>query len=102
MAMTLTLTDDQRTVEVSAGSVVTVRLPENATTGYRWTVETAAGLEQVDERFESGGGIGSTGAHELQFRASRVGSFDLRMKHWREWEGERSVDRRFTVKIKVK
>jgi len=23
------------------------------------------------------------------------------MKHWREWEGERSVDRRFAVKIKV-
>jgi inhibitor of cysteine peptidase len=102
MAMTLTVTDDRRTVEVSAGSVVTVRLPENATTGYRWTVESAAGLEQVDERFESGGGIGSTGTHELQFRAARVGSFDLRMKHWREWEGERSVDRRFTVKIKVK
>ena len=100
--MTLTLVDDGRTVEASAGSVVTVRLAENATTGYRWTVETAAGLEQVDERFESSGGIGSTGAHQVQLRAPRVGSFELRMKHWREWEGERSVDRRFTVKIKVK
>ena len=100
--MTLTLTDHGRTVEVTAGSVLTVRVPENPGTGYRWMVETAAGLEPAGDRFEgAGGGIGSTGMRELQFRASRVGSFDLRMKHWREWEGERSVDRRFAVKIKV-
>jgi inhibitor of cysteine peptidase len=99
--MTLTLTDHGRTLEVTAGSVLTVRLPENPGTGYRWTVETAAGLEPAGDRFEGASGVGSTGTRELQFRASRVGSFDLRMKHGREWEGEGSVDRRFAVKIKV-
>jgi len=43
--MTLTLTDHERTVAVTAGSVLTVRLPENPGTGYRWTMDTAAGLE---------------------------------------------------------
>ena len=99
--MTLTLTDHERIVAVTVGSVLTVRLPENPGTGYRWTMDTAAGLEAAGDRFEGAGGIGSSGTRELQFRASRVGSFDLRMKHWREWEGERSVDRRFAVKIKV-
>jgi inhibitor of cysteine peptidase len=90
-------------VEVSAGTAITVRLPENPGTGYRWTVETAAGLEVAGDRFvEAGAGIGSAGTRELRFRVARVGSFDIRMKYWREWEGERSVDRRFSVKVVVK
>jgi len=95
------LPGDGRTVEVTAGSVLTVRLPENPGTGYRWVVDSAAGMEPVGDRFEDAGGVGSTGTRELQFRAARAGSFDLRMKRWREWEGDRSVDRRFAVKIRV-
>jgi inhibitor of cysteine peptidase len=100
--MTLTRADHGRIVETPVGSVLTIRLPESPGTGYRWTVETALGLDPIDDRFESVGGIGVSGTRELQFRAARVGLFDLRLKYWREWEGDRSVDQRFAVKIRVR
>jgi inhibitor of cysteine peptidase len=100
--MLLTANDRERRVEVSAGTVVTVRLPEEATTGYRWTIEAGEGLEQAGDRVEPPGAIGGGSTRELQFRATRPGTRDLRMKKWREWEGDGSVIDRFAVTIIVK
>lgn len=100
--MILTEQDSDRSVDMNMGDVVTVRLNENPTTGYRWSVETAHGLEQVSDHMEVGGAIGSEGVRMLQFRTTRVGSSELRMKKLREWEGEGSVIDRFNVRIVVK
>ena len=93
-----------RTIDMKVGNVVTVRLKENPTTGYRWKVETASGLEQIGDHFEveAGGAIGAAGVRVFQFRSTRVGSYELLMKNWREWENESSVLARFIVKIIVK
>jgi inhibitor of cysteine peptidase len=96
---TLTEQDSGRTVEVNVGRVVEVRLTENPTTGYRWTVEAASG---VDCRFDAVGGIGAVGMRVFQFRSNCAGLYELRLKNWREWEGESSVLRRFEAKILVK
>lgn len=53
--MILSNQDHGRTVEVEAQSVGTVRLDENPSTGYRWSVETNEGLEMVDDSFEKAG-----------------------------------------------
>jgi predicted secreted protein len=45
--MILNNQDQGRTVEVKAQSVVTVRLDENPSTGYRWNIEADEGLELV-------------------------------------------------------
>ena len=102
--MILNEQDSGRTIDMKVGNVVTVRLKENPTTGYRWTVETASGLEQIDDHFEveAGGAIGAGGIRVFQFRSTRVGSYELLMKNWREWENESSVLARFIVKIIVK
>ena len=101
--MTLSEQDNGRTIELSAGDIVTVRLKENPTTGYRWTVENAGGLELVDDRFEGGGGaIGAAGVRVLQFRSSSTGSHDLRLKNRQEWEGDSSIVERFNLTIAVK
>jgi predicted secreted protein len=94
--------DSSRTVEVGAGSVITVALAENPTTGYRWTVETAGGLERIGDRSEGGGGFGAASMRVFEFRASQAGSHTLRLKNWREWEGESSVIKRFEAQILVK
>jgi predicted secreted protein len=95
--------DNGRTVELSVGSILTVRLQENPTTGYSWSVEAANGLEKVGDSFEAGGAaIGAAGVRVLQFRATRPGSHELRLKNWREWEGESSVANRFGAHIIVK
>ncbi len=100
--MILDAHDRGRTVEVAAGNVVTVRLRESPTTGYRWTVERAAGLERVGDTFEARGAVGGAGVRQFQFRAARAGSYEIRMKNWREWEGESSIVDRFDVRIAVK
>lgn len=101
--MILNERDRDRTVEVPRGGVLDVRLQENPTTGYSWTVEAANGLEQVGDSFEAGSAaLGAAGVHVLRFRAARPGSLELRLKHWREWEGEASVTNRFGARIIVK
>lgn len=100
--MILSKQDSGRIIDMKVGEVVIVRLNENPTTGYRWTVENARGFEQIRDHFEEGRAIGAAGLRVFQFRITRVGSYELRMKNWREWEGERSVLARFIVKILVK
>lgn len=100
--MTLSEQDSGRSINVNLGSLLSIRLKENPTTGYRWTVETSSGLEQVGDHFEGGGAIGGAGVRLLQFRAIRAGSSELRMKNWQEWEGEASVISRFVVEVIIK
>jgi inhibitor of cysteine peptidase len=95
--------DRGRTVEVEAQSIVTVRLDENPTTGYRWNVETADRLELVGDSFEkTGDAIGAGGIRVFQFRASETGSHRLGIRKWRDWEGENSIIERFYSTIVVK
>ncbi|HEX2958540.1 MAG TPA: protease inhibitor I42 family protein [Chitinispirillaceae bacterium] len=95
--------DRGRTVEVEAQSIVTIRLDENPTTGYRWNVETADRLELVGDSFEkTGDSIGAGGVRVFQFRTLGAGSHRLSIKKWRDWEGESSIIERFYVTIVVK
>lgn len=88
---------------MEAQSVVTVRLDENPTTGYRWNIETAEGLEMVGDSFErAGDAIGAGGVRVFQFRASEAGPHRLSIRKWRDWEGESSIIDRFYAIIVVK
>jgi len=70
-----------RIIEVEAQSVVTVLLNENPTTGYRWDIETAGGLEMVGDNFErAGSAIGAGSVRVFQFRVSYAGSHRLSIK----------------------
>lgn len=95
--------DNGRTVEVKAQSIVTVRLKENPTTGYRWKVETAGGLELLDDSFEKqGDAIGAAGIRTFKFRTPETGVHKLSIRNWRDWKGESSIIDRFYAVIEVK
>jgi inhibitor of cysteine peptidase len=84
--------------------VLEVQLPENPTTGYRWAVaEYDARILHLEESAlaSGGGGIGGGGVRAFAFRALLGGETPLRLKHWREWQGESSVDDRFEVTVRV-
>ncbi len=100
--MILSEQDLGRTVYVDVGTIITVCLKENPTTGYRWTSEASTELEQVGDRFKTGEAIGAAGTRELQFRTTKTGSYGFNMKNWCEWEGESSVTDRFDAKVIVK
>jgi inhibitor of cysteine peptidase len=102
--VTLTNTDNGKSIQLRQGEELVLRLPENPTTGYRWEMERAEDiLEQVADTYTPDPNIqfGSGGTRELRFRARAPGTGRLELKHWQAWEGERSVTERFGVEITV-
>lgn len=102
--LTVSETDDGRTISAHAGDEVVVRLPENPTTGYRWYVERIDGnVVHEGDSFALGPDvkIGSGGIRELRFRATAAGTARLQLKRWQPWEGEHSVDARLAVTLTI-
>ena len=103
---TITLTDanDGKAIRVKEGDEIVLGLPENASTGYRWHVARSDGLDEQDTGARSAGPdpqVGSGGTRKFRLVAKGPGSARLELKHWREWEGDKSVIGRFGVDITV-
>jgi inhibitor of cysteine peptidase len=90
-------------IELPRGEVLAIRLKENAATGYRWSVDAADGLQLQEDSSHAGAGNapGAAGFHEFRFDAAQPGTHDVRLKHWRDWQGEGSVIGRFQVTVRV-
>jgi len=103
---TLSEADEGRVIRLAPGEAIDVRLPENATTGFRWNLEQAVEpiLRLIDESVvqAQGGGVGAGGTRRMRFAAAQVGDADLRLALSRAWEGEESVTRRFGVRVEVR
>ena len=98
----LTEADNERTVDLRVGESVRLTLPENATTGYRWTVDHFD-REVVDpagsEPHYAGGAVGSAGNVTFDFTAKKAGRGEVALKYWRHFEGEGSVVKRFRIRL---
>jgi len=100
--MILTYQQSGGSFETSISDPVVVRLEENPTTGYRWTLEKKDNLELERDYFErESSAIGAAGFRVFIFRTPRAGLQELRMKNWREWEGDSSIICRFSANILV-
>jgi inhibitor of cysteine peptidase len=97
------LDDDGGTAELRVGEILEIRLPELASAGYRWAIgdreDAVIGIEPAAGR--QGGAIGSAGEAAFIVRAHQAGTARLGLKYWREWEGDRSIQRRFGLTIRV-
>ncbi|MBS0198641.1 MAG: protease inhibitor I42 family protein [Planctomycetes bacterium] len=80
--MHLTQVHSGQTVTIAAGEPLSIELPENATTGFRWAVEPATTMQLVNDRQSPGSGIGAAGSRTLTFSGRGVIHLSLR----REWE----------------
>jgi inhibitor of cysteine peptidase len=104
LRMTLEQSDDGRSIELPVGATLELRLPENPSTGYRWTVDQVDStvLRVNEPRFVAdGGAVGRGGARVFSFSATKPGHSPLSLKLWREWEGDSSVTSRFGVTLTV-
>ena len=107
MAKTLTLTeaDNGRAVHVRQGDVVVVRLRENPTTGYRWTVdEGESSLIKVHQPEYAGPGTskaGGSGEVTWRIEATAPGTVEIRLKLSRSWKGDSSILQRFEVALTI-
>lgn len=98
--MPLTENDDGRTVNVQSNAELTVKLSENPTTGYRWSVDKLTGAVLVSDRYEPGDAMGAAGHHWWVFRAGPPGTGALKLKLSRPWEGDPPT-REFRVSLTI-
>lgn len=98
--------DAGRAVVVSAGQQLTVKLPSNATTGFRWVVAKAGPLRQVGESAyeapQQTGAVGAGGTETFRFNAGSSGSGELKLEYRRPWEKGVAADKTWSVKVSVK
>jgi predicted secreted protein len=85
--------DSGRTIDVSPGERIVVRLGANRGTGYAWSLLTSganaltrlAAAEYTPDA-QAAGKAGSGGTESWYFQASRSGQQDLRFEYRRPWE----------------
>ena len=96
-------TDNGTTLPAQVGDVVHLRLSENPTTGYRWTVLTGAqsvlSLRNDDFQQSVPGGTGSGGERNLRFEAVNPGTVKLELELRREWEPSSAARKRFGLTV---
>ena len=97
--------DNGRTVDIRLGESVRINLSENATTGYRWTIDRYD--EELIEALSTEAHyppktIGVGGEVSFIFRGKKIGTGEIVLKHWRPWEGDSSVTTRFRIWLRVR
>jgi inhibitor of cysteine peptidase len=90
------------TVGVAVGDVVVIRLPENTTSGYVWSVgELSGGLEPAGEELvPPGAGAGAAGERVVRVRAVAPGAAVVVLVYAREWEPSPVEQRRVRVTVR--
>ena len=103
----LVVTEDQNgaTVNVKTGAVITVRLPENPTTGYSWNLTTTPGLQIVNDTYKptytSGKMVGSGGTHIWDISAVTTGEQKITGVYMRSWEPVSGNETAFSMTVVV-
>lgn len=95
------ITDEQK-ASVAVGDCVTVRLTENATTGYLWSVKRVGdGLAVEAERSvpPAEAAPGAAGQHLLRIRATDPGTWYVDLRLGRAWEDTALEERRITLEV---
>ena len=104
----LTEADSGRSIEARTGDEIVVRLPENATTGYRWQIDSVSQeIEPLGNSYEldSAPGrqpkFGGGGIRQFRFRAKAPAAARIELKRLRPWEGAKSVDGQFDLDVAI-
>lgn len=75
------------TLSLDKGTVFTIRLDENPTTGYAWNATTTAGITILNSTYISGGSMpGSGGVHEWKIQVTGTGAQEFGATYERPWE----------------
>lgn len=94
-------------VRLSIGQPLTLSLPSNPSTGYRWRVQSAAAQvltplgPEVYSNPEAGGMVGSAGQSTWRFRAREAGEGRLLLVYQQPWDTETAPAETFDCQITV-
>lgn len=93
--------DSGSRIRIEAGETITIYLEEMVAGGYCWDIDYNDGLVKTSDNYIPGNAPGAQSLRELKFRSQHVGNFELRLKHWRPWEGDTSIIDDFKIQISV-
>lgn len=103
--LALSEADAGKTIDVTAGDIVEIQLPEHATAGYRWTLET---IDKsvcelfADERHGPDKIVpGAPGTHVWRLKAARTGDCKITIAYRRAWQSDTPPDRTFRLRLRV-
>lgn len=104
MAAALELDTASASTSLQIGESMTVALRAIPGSGFLWALDgdaapqvavTPAGHEPMSP------GVGGASLQKFSLRATAQGRAELVFKHWRSWEGERSVTERRRLQVHV-
>lgn len=99
--LTLTIEDGGRKVAIPLAGALTLRLPENATTGFRWEGEADPALTLIGDDYEPAGGAGGGGVRALRYRLTRPATVKLELVRRQAWEPDSEGDARFSIVVEA-
>ena len=100
--LALDVAADGQTVTLAVGQGLRLRLAENPTTGYRWSVSSSGDLVLESDLFAPGGSaIGGGGTREFRWRAGAAGRHPLALVQCRAWEPIDKAIGRFALTVVV-
>ena len=102
--------DAGKEVEVEVGSLLTVTLESNVTTGFQWqlaensddTVLELVGNEYEDPDEAGSEAVGASGEEVWKFKAVEKGKGTLVLEYNQPWPGGMKADKSFTLTVVVK
>jgi inhibitor of cysteine peptidase len=98
----LDLAADGRAVTLVVGQGLRLRLAENPTTGYQWSVSSSGDLLLESNVFTpAGAAVGGGGMRELQWRACAAGRNPVALAQRRAWEPIDKAIGRFAITVIV-
>jgi inhibitor of cysteine peptidase len=98
----LDLAADGQVVTLAVGQGLRLRLAENPTTGYQWSVLGSGALLLERNVFTpAGAAVGGGGVRELHWRARAAGNHPLTLALRRAWEPADKAIGRFAVAVVV-
>ena len=91
------------TVELVTGDTFQIKLNENPTTGYQWSLGTTGGLEIVSDNYlpPATGLVGAGGIHEWNIKATASGTQQVTGVYSRSWENLTGSEQRFILTVEV-
>ncbi len=99
-------TDADKTIELAVGDAIEIRLPENATTGYRWTLKSIdkSICEVATEERHGPDKIvpGAPGTHVWRLKAIQAGDCGIEIAYGRPWRVDAPPARTFKIKLRVR
>ena len=102
--LVVTEQENNTTVETVLGTVITLKLPENPTTGYQWNLTTTPGLNVTRDIYipSSPQMAGSGGVRSWDIATVQEDTQQIRAVYMRSWEPVTGNETTFSMTVVVK